>query len=70
MPVEHGRWLVTLAGTRGAQPPTDETGFVAYARHTVSSGGQAPISCGWDAMRSQLRNTKRWTDFRPTHNAG
>ncbi|MEV8504547.1 FAD-dependent monooxygenase [Actinoplanes sp. NPDC051475] len=36
VPVEHGRWLVTLAGTRGAQPPTDETGFAQYARHGVA----------------------------------
>jgi 2-polyprenyl-6-methoxyphenol hydroxylase-like FAD-dependent oxidoreductase len=35
LPVEHGRWLVTLAGTRGHQPPSDEAGFLDFARHEV-----------------------------------
>jgi flavin-dependent dehydrogenase len=32
-PIEDGRWIVTLTGTRGARPPTDEQGFTecAYA---------------------------------------
>jgi flavin-dependent dehydrogenase len=32
-PIEDGRWIVTLTGTRGAEPPTDEQGFTecAYA---------------------------------------
>ena len=32
MPVEGDRWIVTLAGTTGDYPPTDEEGFVAFAR--------------------------------------
>lgn len=32
VPVEDGRWLVTLAGTRGGLPPTDDDGFLAFAR--------------------------------------
>jgi len=35
LPVEHGRWLVTLAGTRGYEPPRDEAGFLDFARHEV-----------------------------------
>jgi flavin-dependent dehydrogenase len=35
MPVEDGRWLVTLAGTRGHAPPRDEAGFLDFARNTV-----------------------------------
>ncbi|MEU8057705.1 NAD(P)/FAD-dependent oxidoreductase [Microbispora bryophytorum] len=31
-PVEDGRWIVTLTGTRGGEPPTDELGFTAFAR--------------------------------------
>ncbi|WP_327045537.1 hypothetical protein OG320_28210 [Microbispora sp. NBC_01189] len=31
-PVEDGRWVVTLTGTRGGEPPTDEQGFAAFAR--------------------------------------
>lgn len=38
LPVEDGQWLVTLSGTRGGEPPTDEAGFAAFAnglRHPV-----------------------------------
>ncbi|MEV4218364.1 FAD-dependent oxidoreductase [Nonomuraea sp. NPDC049725] len=31
-PVEDGRWIVTLTGTRGGEPPVDERGFTAFAR--------------------------------------
>ncbi|MEW2498597.1 FAD-dependent monooxygenase [Streptomyces nodosus] len=31
-PVEGGRWLVTLAGTRGGQPTADNEAFLAFAR--------------------------------------
>ncbi|WP_175408794.1 NAD(P)/FAD-dependent oxidoreductase [Streptomyces sp. TRM64462] len=30
LPVEDGRFLVTLSGLRGAEPPTDDKGFEAY----------------------------------------
>ena len=32
MPIEDGRWLVTLAGTRGAEPSTGEHEFEPFAR--------------------------------------
>jgi flavin-dependent dehydrogenase len=32
MPIEGGRWIVTLAGSRGDYPPTDEAGFEAFLR--------------------------------------
>ncbi|MGG8408973.1 NAD(P)/FAD-dependent oxidoreductase [Streptomyces sp. 12297] len=32
LPVEGGRWLVTLIGTRGAQPTSDPDAFEEYAR--------------------------------------
>ncbi|MEV7964505.1 FAD-dependent monooxygenase [Sphaerisporangium sp. NPDC088356] len=31
-PVEDDRWVVTLTGTRGGEPPADEQGFVRFAR--------------------------------------
>lgn len=31
-PMEGDRWIVTLAAMHGAQPPTDEEGFLAFAR--------------------------------------
>jgi 2-polyprenyl-6-methoxyphenol hydroxylase-like FAD-dependent oxidoreductase len=30
-PAEGGQWIVTLAGTAGVYPPTDEAGFMAFA---------------------------------------
>ncbi|MBW5482678.1 FAD-dependent oxidoreductase [Streptomyces bambusae] len=32
VPIEDGRWLVTLAGTRGGEPPTDDDSFIDFAR--------------------------------------
>ncbi|MER6382137.1 FAD-dependent monooxygenase [Streptomyces sp. NPDC001250] len=34
LPNEGRRWIVTLFGTRGAVPPTDEEGFARFARET------------------------------------
>ncbi len=31
LPAEGGRWIVTLAGTAGLYPPTDEAGFMEFA---------------------------------------
>ncbi|MGD9486292.1 FAD-dependent monooxygenase [Streptomyces sp. TRM70308] len=35
MPVEGGRWIVTLSGTRGGEPPAAEADFLGYARGAV-----------------------------------
>ncbi|MGV9680572.1 FAD-dependent oxidoreductase [Nocardia sp. NPDC003482] len=34
-PIENGNWMVTLGGTRGGEPPTDENGYRFFARHAV-----------------------------------
>ncbi|MCX2950003.1 NAD(P)/FAD-dependent oxidoreductase [Lentzea sp. NEAU-D7] len=31
LPIEDGKWLVTLSGTRGGEPSTDESEFVSFA---------------------------------------
>jgi 2-polyprenyl-6-methoxyphenol hydroxylase-like FAD-dependent oxidoreductase len=36
MPQEDGKWIVSLVGTGGGQPPTDEEGFSAFARNLRS----------------------------------
>ncbi|MDQ4070668.1 MAG: FAD-dependent monooxygenase [Actinomycetota bacterium] len=36
LPLEGGRWLVTLAGMHGEHPPTDGAGFLAFARSLPS----------------------------------
>jgi 2-polyprenyl-6-methoxyphenol hydroxylase-like FAD-dependent oxidoreductase len=33
MPVEDGKWIVTFGGLPGGEPPTDEDGFMAFARN-------------------------------------
>ncbi|MFI2200528.1 NAD(P)/FAD-dependent oxidoreductase [Streptomyces sp. NPDC020192] len=35
MPIEDGRWIVTVSGTRGGEPPADDEGFVRFARDGV-----------------------------------
>ncbi|MFI1030160.1 NAD(P)/FAD-dependent oxidoreductase [Streptomyces sp. NPDC020951] len=38
VPIEGGRWIVTVSGTRGAEPPGGEEGFAAFAgavRHPI-----------------------------------
>jgi 2-polyprenyl-6-methoxyphenol hydroxylase-like FAD-dependent oxidoreductase len=36
-PIEGDRWMLTVAGTNGDVPPTDEAGFLAFARGMRSS---------------------------------
>ena len=43
--VEGNRWLVTLIGGGGEYPPTDDAGFLEFAR-------SLPVSMIYDAMRS------------------
>ncbi|HKU76055.1 MAG TPA: FAD-dependent monooxygenase [Pyrinomonadaceae bacterium] len=43
--VEDNRWLVTLTGGGGDHPPSDEEGFLEFAR-------SLPVSTIYDAMRS------------------
>ncbi|RSM80767.1 pyridine nucleotide-disulfide oxidoreductase [Amycolatopsis sp. WAC 01375] len=35
-PIEGDRWIVTMTGTRGGEPPTDDAGFVEFARSLPS----------------------------------
>ena len=37
-PVEGGRWLVSLVGGDSYYPPTDDAGFLAFARAPAESG--------------------------------
>ncbi|MFE9448034.1 NAD(P)/FAD-dependent oxidoreductase [Streptomyces sp. NPDC006739] len=36
MPIEDGRWMVTLHGSRGGEPTTDADDFLRYAREELS----------------------------------
>ncbi|WP_128428221.1 NAD(P)/FAD-dependent oxidoreductase [Streptomyces cyaneus] len=35
LPIEDGRWIVTLFGSRGGEPPTEAEDFVRYAREEL-----------------------------------
>jgi 2-polyprenyl-6-methoxyphenol hydroxylase-like FAD-dependent oxidoreductase len=43
-PIEGGRWLVTLAGIGGDYPPSDEEGFMAFARSLATPALHAAIA--------------------------
>jgi 2-polyprenyl-6-methoxyphenol hydroxylase-like FAD-dependent oxidoreductase len=67
LPVEGNRWLVTLSGRGGDYPPTDEAGFVAFARSLASPiiheafQGAEPLSAivGYRGTANRLRHFER-----------
>jgi 2-polyprenyl-6-methoxyphenol hydroxylase-like FAD-dependent oxidoreductase len=66
-PVEGGRWLVSLVGGDGDYPPTDEAGFLAFARSLRSPAlyqaiaGAEPLTpiAGQRATENRLRHYDR-----------
>jgi len=64
-PVEDNRWLVTLSGASGDHPPTDEAGFLSFARSLRSPllaeaiAGAAPLS----TIRGYRRTANRRRDY-------
>jgi 2-polyprenyl-6-methoxyphenol hydroxylase-like FAD-dependent oxidoreductase len=71
IPVEGGRWLVSLIGGDGDYPPTDEAGFLAFARSLRSAAlyeaiaGAEPLSpiTGHRATENRLRHYDRLGRF-------
>jgi 2-polyprenyl-6-methoxyphenol hydroxylase-like FAD-dependent oxidoreductase len=69
--VEGGRWLVSLVGGDGDYPPTDEAGFLAFARSLRSPAvyeaiaGAEPLSpiVGQRATENRLRHYERLERF-------
>jgi 2-polyprenyl-6-methoxyphenol hydroxylase-like FAD-dependent oxidoreductase len=70
LPIEGGRWLVTLSGTRGAEPSTHEDQFVPFAksvRHPIvgdlieSAEPLSPVV----GSRSTVNRRRRYEDLRP-----
>ncbi|OII63750.1 pyridine nucleotide-disulfide oxidoreductase [Streptomyces sp. CC53] len=63
VPIEGGRWMVSLCGTRGAEPPADPDGFLKYAldlRHPVVGrlvSGAEPLTDV--ALSRSTRNGRR-----------
>jgi 2-polyprenyl-6-methoxyphenol hydroxylase-like FAD-dependent oxidoreductase len=70
-PVEGGRWLVSLVGGDGHYPPTDEAGFLAFARSLRSPAlyeaiaGAEPLTpiAGQRATENRLRHYDRLGRF-------
>jgi 2-polyprenyl-6-methoxyphenol hydroxylase-like FAD-dependent oxidoreductase len=73
LPIEGGRWIVTLTGRGGDHPPTDEAGFLAFARslpgpelHDAIADAEplGPIT-GHRATENRVRHferLRRWPD--------
>jgi 2-polyprenyl-6-methoxyphenol hydroxylase-like FAD-dependent oxidoreductase len=65
VPIEGDRWLVTLASFGGAPPPTDEAGFLAFARTLRSPvlyeaiRDARPLS----PIRGYRRTENRWRHY-------
>src|SRR5262249_27367837 len=65
--VEGGRWLVTLSGGGGDYPPSDETGFLDFARSLRSQAVYEAIRAaepltpiaGFRATENRLRHYER-----------
>jgi 2-polyprenyl-6-methoxyphenol hydroxylase-like FAD-dependent oxidoreductase len=70
-PVEGGRWLVSLVGGDGDYPPTDEAGFLTFARKLRSPALYAAIAgaeplgpiAGQRATENRLRHYDRLERF-------
>ena len=70
-PVEDGRWLVSLVGGDGDYPPTDEAGFLAFARslrspalyEAIASGEPLTPIAGQRATENRLRHYHRLGRF-------
>jgi 2-polyprenyl-6-methoxyphenol hydroxylase-like FAD-dependent oxidoreductase len=61
-PIEHNHWLITLAGTRGGEPPTDEDAFAAFAgrmRHGII-GELIEVATPVDRVRGYRNTANRW----------
>jgi len=71
VPVEGGRWLVSLVGGDGDYPPTDEAGFLAFARSLRSPALYEAIAAaepltpiaGQRATENRLRHYDRLGRF-------
>jgi 2-polyprenyl-6-methoxyphenol hydroxylase-like FAD-dependent oxidoreductase len=71
VPVEGGRWLVSLVGGDGHHPPTDEAGFLDFARSLRSPAlseaiaGAEPLTpiAGQRATENRLRHYDRLGRF-------
>ncbi|MFI2639999.1 FAD-dependent oxidoreductase [Streptomyces sp. NPDC018610] len=73
MPIEGDRWMVSLAGTRGGEPPADPDGFLEYALalpHPVVGrlvSGAEPLSAvhisrSTSNVRRYLEKAARWPE--------
>lgn len=50
MPVEDGRWMVTVGGLPGGEPPTDEDGFNRFVREELSHPLIADLIAGAEPL--------------------
>jgi 2-polyprenyl-6-methoxyphenol hydroxylase-like FAD-dependent oxidoreductase len=73
LPIEDGRWMVSLAGTRGGEPPADPEGFLGFAlglRDPIVGrliSGAEPltdvyVSRSTSNVRRYLEKARRWPE--------
>ncbi|MEU9335759.1 FAD-dependent monooxygenase [Streptomyces sp. NPDC048290] len=73
LPIEGGRWMVSLAGTRGGEPPADPEGFLRYTLDLPDPivgrlvSGAEPltgirIGHSTSNVRRHLEKTARWPE--------
>ncbi|MEV6482534.1 FAD-dependent monooxygenase [Streptomyces sp. NPDC051576] len=73
LPIEGDRWMVSLAGTRGAEPPADPDGFLQYIRELPDPilgrlvSGAEPLtdvhtSRSTQNVRRYLEKVRDWPD--------
>jgi flavin-dependent dehydrogenase len=65
MPIEGGRWLVTLAGFSRDYPPQDEAGFMAFARSIAVPELHSAL-CAAEPLGPAIgyrRTTSRWRRY-------
>ena len=73
LPIEDDRWIITLSGTRGAEPPGDDAGFAKFAadlRHPLVAEliaaaeplTEVRVSRSTANRRNYYERTDRWPD--------
>ena len=65
LPIEDDRWVLSLSGARGQNPPTDEAGFTAFVaslRHPVLAG-VLDRATELSPVRGSHRLANRWRRF-------
>ncbi|WP_433193906.1 NAD(P)/FAD-dependent oxidoreductase [Nocardia sp. CA-107356] len=56
LPIEGGRWIAAVGGTRGSKLPTEDDDFIDFARHGVSDPLVADILASAEPLTGTMRS--------------